>query len=122
MIYPDLEQNIAWVEQYFSRCSDLIVRRFRIGEAVSCNAVLLYLDGMTDSAVVHDNILAPLMHPVMIDAAMNRKVSSDFFAFVHTQLLPSGETTIVRILDETVQAMMNGEFSSSKIHQLYDHS
>ncbi len=108
-ISTDLEQNIAWVEQYFFRCSDLIVRRFRIGEAVPCNAVLLYLDGMTDSAVVHDNILVPLMHPVLIDAAMSHKVSSDFFAFVHTQLLPSGETTIVHTMDETVQAMMNGD-------------
>ena len=108
-ISTDLEQNIAWVEQYFFRCSDLIVRRFRIGEAVPCNAVLLYLDGMTDSAVVHDNILVPLMHPVMIDAAMAHKVSSDFFAFVHTQLLPSGETTIVHTMDETVQALMNGD-------------
>jgi spore germination protein KA len=108
-ISSDLEQNIAWVEQYFFRCSDLIVRRFRIGEAVPCNAVLLYLDGMTDSAVVHDNILVPLMHPVLIDAAMSYKVSSDFFAFVHTQLLPSGETTIVHTMDETVQAMMNGD-------------
>ena len=105
----DLEQNIAWVEQYFFHCSDLIVRRFRIGEAVPCNAVLLYLDGMTDSAVVHDNILVPLMHPVLIDAAMGYKVSSDFFAFVHTQLLPSGETTVVHTMDETVQAMMNGD-------------
>ncbi|MBR0448050.1 MAG: spore germination protein [Peptococcaceae bacterium] len=108
-INSDLEQNIAWVEQYFFHCSDLIVRRFRIGEAVPCNAVLLYLDGMTDSAVVHDNILVPLMHPVLIDAAMSYKVSSDFFAFVHTQLLPSGETTIVHTMDETVQAMMNGD-------------
>ena len=108
-ISTDLEQNIAWVEQYFFHCSDLIVRRFRIGEAVPCNAVLLYLDGMTDSAVVHDNILVPLMHPVLIDAAMSHKVSSDFFAFVHTQLLPSGETTIVHTMDETVQAMMNGD-------------
>lgn len=108
-INSDLEQNIAWVEQYFFHCSDLIVRRFRIGEAVPCNAVLLYLDGMTDSAVVHDNILVPLMHPVLIDAAMIHKVSSDFFAFVHTQLLPSGETTIVHTMDETVQAMMNGD-------------
>ena len=108
-ISTDLEQNIAWVEQYFFRCSDLIVRRFRIGEAVPCNAVLLYLDGMTDSAVIHDNILVPLMHPVLIDAAMSYKVSSDFFAFVHTQLLPSGETTIVHTMDETVQAMMNGD-------------
>ena len=108
-INSDLEQNIAWVEQYFFHCSDLIVRRFRIGEAVPCNAVLLYLDGMTDSAVVHDNILVPLMHPVLIDAAMSHKVSSDFFAFVHTQLLPSGETTVVHTMDETVQAMMNGD-------------
>ena len=108
-ISSDLEQNIAWVEQYFFHCSDLIVRRFRIGEAVPCNAVLLYLDGMTDSAVVHDNILVPLMHPVLIDAAMIHKVSSDFFAFVHTQLLPSGETTVVHTMDETVQAMMNGD-------------
>ena len=104
-----LEQNITWVEQYFVRCSDLIVRRFCIGEAYPCAAVLLYLDGMTDSAVVHDNILSPLMCPVCIDAAMGQKVSQDYFSFMKTQLLPAGEITPVNVMEDGVQAMMNGD-------------
>ena len=134
-IKPQLEGNIQWVQQYFSRCSDLLIRRFLIGEQTPCQAVLLYLDGMTDSNVVHDNILAPLMRPIWIDAARSangaqtqEKISCiqtaadqnksyiasddctfDLFAFVYAQLLPAGEVSYTDTLDDAVQAMMNGD-------------
>ena len=108
-IVAALEQNIAWVEQYFARCGDLIVRRFCIGEAYSCNAALMYLDGMINNTIVQENILSPLMCPVCIDAAMDRKVSQDYFSFMMSQLLPVGEITVAYAMEDGVQAMMNGD-------------
>ncbi len=138
-IAAQLDLNVAWVQAYFARCSDLIVRRFLIGEHTPCEAVLLYLDGMTDSSVVHNHILQPLMHPLWIDAAQCANVAqeaeilscietardqekqyrpshkstedpqADLFAFVASQLLPAGELSYAQTLNEGVQAMMNGD-------------
>ena len=108
-IVSALEQNIAWVEQYFARCGDLVVRRFCIGEEYSCNAALMYLDGMINNTIVQENILSPLMCPVCIDAAMGRKVSQNYFSFMMSQLLPAGEITVAYAMEDGVQAMMNGD-------------
>lgn len=138
VILSQLDQNIAWVQQYFARCSDLLIRRFLIGEQNSCEAVLLYLDGMTDSLVIHEYILKPLMRPVMIDAATSLEVSQkqeklccektaadqeklyhpqdtaqkdtfDYFSFLTARLLTAGEVTLADSLEDGVLAMMNGD-------------
>ncbi len=70
-----LEQNVQWVQQYFERCGDLVVRRFLIGQQQNCSAVLLYLDGMINTDLVQDNILQPLLCPIWIDAAVAGNVS-----------------------------------------------
>ena len=114
-VVSDLSQNIAWVEQYFTRCDDLVVRRFYIGEAPSCGAAVLYLDGMINNTIVQENILFPLMHPVSIDAATNRNDAQNpqnvqnLFTFIVNQLLPAGETTAIQTMEDGVQAMMNGD-------------
>lgn len=133
-ITMQLEHNIVWVQQYFAHCSDLIIRRFLIGAHNACHGVLLYLDGMTDSTVVHNHILQPLMHPVWIDAARaeqdakSKEVQScintandqkktyhrsedaeHLFAFTASQLLAAGEVSYADTLQDGVQAMMNGD-------------
>ncbi len=70
-----LEQNVQWVQQYFERCGDLVVRRFLIGQQQNCSAVLLYLDGMINTDLVQDNILQPLLCPIWVDAAVAGNVS-----------------------------------------------
>ena len=130
-----LEQNVQWVQAYFERCSDLLIRRFLVGQTQSCPAVLLHLDGMTDGGALHDMILQPLMRPICIDDAILHSVSQrkeilscihtasdqkkayqtaeensfDYFAFVASQLLSAGEVTFAETMEDSVQAMMNGD-------------
>ena len=101
-VQENIEMNIVWVQQYFSHCSDLLVRRFLIGISNPCEAALLYLDGMTDSSVIHDDILRPLMRLKNIAVA-------DCFSFTVSQLLPVGEVTFADSLTDGVLAMMNGD-------------
>ncbi len=70
-----LAQNVQWVQSYFERCGDLVVRRFLIGQQQECEAVLLYLDGMINTGLVQTNILQPLLYPIWIDAAVSVNVS-----------------------------------------------
>ena len=98
-----LEQDMNWLKQYYTRCSDLIYRYIT-------KAAIFYFDGMTDSSVVHDNILQPLL----LDAEIAEKDadSGNYFSFLpylKECLLPAGEITIVDDLEQGACSMMNGD-------------
>ncbi len=111
----DLTKDMNWLKQHYSRCSDLIHRYITIGGDQNRQAALFYFDGMTDSQVVHDNILQPLL----LDAEMAQKdaetgkdfqkFSADYFSFLKACLLPAGEITIVDDLEQGSYSMMNGD-------------
>lgn len=98
-----LEENIAWVQKYFSQCSDLLIRRFFVGSTDTFPAVICYLDGMTESTVVNEAILGSLQNPLWNVSAENA------FSFVVSHLLGAGETRYANSLAEGVQAMMQGD-------------
>ncbi|MBQ2449060.1 MAG: spore germination protein [Peptococcaceae bacterium] len=106
-----LSQDMEWVKQYYSCCSDLIYRHITVGDSEKRRAAVFYFDGMTDSSVVHDNILQPLL----LDAEFTEndaESGSDFqnyFSFFKNRLLPAGEITIIDNLEQGCFSMMNGD-------------
>lgn len=106
-----LLQDMEWVKRYYVRCSDLIYRHITIGGSEKRQAAVFYFDGMTDSGVVHDNILQPLL----LDAEFTWKDAEsendfqNYFSFLKEQLLPAGEITIIDSLEQGCFSMMNGD-------------
>ena len=106
-----LLQDMAWLQNRYVRCSDLVYRQFTVGGRQERQAAVLYFDGMTSSKVVHDNILQPLLidaELVQYDAENDQNLKN-FFSYVKQHLLPAGEITIVEDLEQGCQAMMNGD-------------
>jgi spore germination protein KA len=106
-----LSQDMEWVKQYYSCCSDLIYRHITVGDSEKRRAAVFYFDGMTNSSVVHDNILQPLL----LDAeftendAESRSDFQNYFSFIKNRLLPAGEITIIDNLEQGCFSMMNGD-------------
>lgn len=106
-----LEQDMAWLQDCYVRCSDLVYRQFTIGGEQGHRAAVFFFDGMTNSRVVHDNILQPLF----IDAelaqydAENDKKTQKYFSFLKQHLLPAGEVEATDDLEQGRLAMMNGD-------------
>ena len=106
-----LLQDMEWVKRYYVRCSDLIYRHITIGGSEKRQAAVFYFDGMTDSGVVHDNILQPLL----LDAEFTWKDAEsendfqNYFSFLKERLLPAGEITIIDSLEQGCFSMMNGD-------------
>ena len=106
-----LPQDMKWVKQYYVRCSDLIYRHITIGGSEKRQAAVFYFDGMTDSSVVHDNILQPLL----LDAEFTENDAESgnnfhaYFSFLKERLLPAGEITVIENLEQGCFSMMNGD-------------
>jgi len=60
-IANSLEQNMRWLQERYIRCSDLVYRQFTISGLQELQGAIFYFDGMTNSRVVHDNILQNLL-------------------------------------------------------------
>lgn len=106
-----LNQDMEWLKQHYVRCSDLIYRHITIGGHQHRQAAVFYFDGMTDSSVVHDNILQPLLLDAEIaeNDAEREADFRNFFEYLKERLLPAGEITVADDLKQGAQAMMNGD-------------
>ncbi len=110
-IANSLEQNMRWLQERYIRCSDLVYRQFTISGLQELQGAIFYFDGITNSKVVHDNILQPLL----LDAEFINNDAKDaenlqkYFSFVKQRLLPAGEITIIDDLEQGALSMMNGD-------------
>ena len=59
LLFPDLRENVEQLRAAYTNCSDLVHRSFLIGGKTK--AVLLYIEGLSDSAAIEKNVIQPLM-------------------------------------------------------------
>ncbi|MPM08340.1 Spore germination protein B1 [bioreactor metagenome] len=56
-----LDDNLRAINQILKQSSDIVLRRFTFGQEKKTEAALLFIDGMVDKILVHENVLKPLM-------------------------------------------------------------
>jgi hypothetical protein len=59
LLFPDLRENVEQLRAAYTNCSDLVHRSFLIGGKTK--AVLLYIEGLSDSAAIEKTVIQPLM-------------------------------------------------------------
>ncbi|WP_028390944.1 spore germination protein [Bacillus cihuensis] len=58
-LHTELNQNIEVLKSVYKDCSDVVFREFSIGSSI--NAVLLYIDGLSNTEEVDQHVLKPLI-------------------------------------------------------------
>ncbi|MEH7454376.1 spore germination protein [Gottfriedia acidiceleris] len=70
-----LEKNIQYLKEKFNHSTDLKIRPLTINDEVIRDGAVFYLDGITNTQTIQDNILTPLLRVIKfdnIDALMTR--------------------------------------------------
>ncbi|CAH1207392.1 Spore germination protein B1 [Paenibacillus auburnensis] len=75
----DLQQNINQIRTIYAKSSDMVYRSFYIEGQTK--AILIYIDGLSDSAGIEKNVITPLMHEITGEATAisqlaERKISA----------------------------------------------
>ena len=63
-----LEKNIHYLEEKFNNSTDLKIRPLTVNDEVIRDAAVLYLDGITNTQTIQDNILSPLLRIIKFDS------------------------------------------------------
>ncbi len=102
----DLQQNINYILALTGNSSDFNIRKFQ--GAYGLPMAIIYINGLTDTEVINDNI----MNPILSDAEANtvkKENLSDMFSFIKDKVLTVNATNTVSKIDDLISALYKGD-------------
>ncbi len=99
----DLGKNLAILRGIIAESSDLIVRTFVIGDRVK--AAIIYIDGLSDKALVSETILKPLMYHTDLDS-LPEKIDAEY---VKSELLYVSSIETDKFVGTVVDKILSGD-------------
>src|SRR5699024_541591 len=84
-------------------------REFRVGVDQTQRMYLAYVDGMADTALIHDHILRPLVSEARLIAPDPGKVKRKVFELISEGALSASDIKEGDNLDEAVLAVLSGD-------------
>lgn len=108
LLSTKLDDNIKYIKTLFERCSDVVMRDFKINFHEPIDAFLVYIDGMVDKKLTANSILSSLqLNPGLIpDKKINK---TNTFNIIKDQLVSIGEVKTVRDMDTLVENVLSGQ-------------
>lgn len=99
----ELGKNIELLKGIITESSDLIIRTFIFGRQIK--AAIIYIDGLTDKALISETILKPLMYR-MDGKPLPETVDMEY---VRSELLFTGSIDTKKSLNDVVSKILSGD-------------
>ncbi len=105
-----VSKNLDKFKAFLEESSDAVFREFKLGmQGIPC--ALVYIDGLVDKMLIHEQILKPMMYQIAIlENTVQRPIEPDkAFDYVKMHALAVGEIKEAETLDEAFLFIMSGE-------------
>lgn len=102
----NLQQNINDILALTGNSSDFNIRKFQ--GAYGLPMAIVYINGLTDTEVINDNIINPILSDAEADDAQKRTLS-EFFAVIKDQVITVNATNTVSKIVELISALYKGD-------------
>lgn len=107
----NLELNLQLIKEIFSDCSDIVIREFTIGFEQQVKSFVVYVDGMVDRTLLHENLLKPLMIESRL-CPPGRGVGQDnIYKLIENSTLTIANLKEVQSLEQVVQGVLSGDIA-----------
>lgn len=110
-LFRELDKNTAYFKQLLHEPKDLIIKVFSsAGTGIRC--CLMYMDGLTDTTIINDNIIRPLSQAVASGGADSRFAAGarrEFLTVVKELVVQSGKVQEATGLEEVSHALLAGD-------------
>ena len=103
-ISKNLEENIAFIEEAFQDCGDIVRRHFFTGEKKDIAVYMLYADNNIRNTTVEDAILTNIMNRSRIDSQKEGMLKR-----LNEEVIAIGEMTEVKTFQEVFDGVLTGD-------------
>ena len=102
-----LEYKLDIINERFKDCDDLVIREFDVGVENECKMALVYIDGMTDKALISEFALNNLM--VASRLAMPNDIKNNIKDLIKKKNIAITEIKEVKEIEEIINNVLVGE-------------
>ncbi len=104
-----LTANLDRVRAVFSDCADIVIREFKIGIGEQVRAFVVFVDGMVDKTLLHQNLLKPLMLDARIsipNQGLNRQRVQEM---IRDSTLTIADVKEIADFDRVMEGVLSGD-------------
>lgn len=103
----NLSINLNNIKRTLSNSNDLIIREFTFGKSPSVEAAVVFIDGLSDTKVINDDIINALIYKTsLLD---NKDKKSDKIDCIKKSMLSVNFMKEIDTLDEAVDGFLSGD-------------
>ncbi|MCO1604605.1 spore germination protein [Desulfosporosinus nitroreducens] len=99
----NIQENLKHLQTILGTSSDIVVREFNFGYEGKIEAAIIYLTGMTSSAIVNDSIIKPLMYDTRLFSSNELLVTNNIELIQKTMLSVGGVKRV-----STIELLIDG--------------
>jgi spore germination protein KA len=103
-----LYENIKTIKAALGYSTDLIIREFSFGKNQDTEAALIFVDGLSNIAVINDNIIDPLIYKSSF-LDYNKTLDKSNIDDIKKTMLSANQITDVSTLDEAISGFLAGD-------------
>ncbi len=107
-LFQDLRKNLKVLKDIFGSSYDVILREFTFGDQGKFHGALIFINGMTDKAIINESIIKPLMYDIKLIGNKENLVLNDIET-IRTTILSVGEVKQVTTINELVDGCLSGD-------------
>ncbi|NEW05155.1 spore germination protein [Paenibacillus sp. SYP-B3998] len=101
-LHMQLQENLITMKNILHDPSDLMTRKFTIGDQYSC--ALVSIDGLVDTSLINEQMLKPMLH------SFDYLVSSpeELLTILEQQVLTTYQLEHIDLVDEVISSLLSG--------------
>lgn len=104
----DLNQNVKTIRNVVGKSEDIIFREFSFGVERNVEAVLIFVDGMTDTNTINDSIMKPLMYDSHLFST-KELLTANSIEIIRKTMLSVGDVKKVSSIDAVIDSFLSGD-------------
>ncbi|MEJ8552829.1 spore germination protein [Tepidibacter sp. Z1-5] len=102
-----LEYKLDIINKTFKDCDDLVIREIDVGVENECKMAIVYIDGMTDKAIISEFVLNNLM--IAARLAMPNDIKNNIKDLIKKKTIAITEIKEIKEIEESINNILAGE-------------
>lgn len=107
-LFDNLNKNLTALKGVFGNSYDLNMREFNFGDQGLTRGAIIFLSGMTDTAIINESIIKPLMYDIRLSSRQDTSLLNNM-SIIQTTLLTVGMVQKVSTINDVVDGCLSGK-------------
>lgn len=109
ILLKDIEKNIETIEELFTDCYDIIIRRLEVGDVHRVKMAIIYIDGLTDKDHISEYTIESLFSKEEIKSFSLKGFKTSILDILSKEIIVSAEIKEEHHMEKIINGILSGD-------------